>query len=145
MAEIRLERTLEAPIDRVFDVLADHAGYSRFRAISRAELVREGDEEPNGRGAIRKLAAGPFTFTEEITAFERPVRLDYLILEVNVPLRHDGGSIRFDAVDDGTHVLWTSSFTMPVPLAGAPLGALTAAALRRGFARMLADTERLAV
>lgn len=144
MAEIRLTRTLEAPIDRVFEVLADHEGYARFRNITDAKLVREGEPERNGRGAIRELAAGPIRFREQITAFERPVRLDYLIREVNLPLRHDGGSIRFEAVDDGTRVVWTSAFTMSIPLAGAALGTLTAVALRRGFAQMLADTERLA-
>jgi uncharacterized protein YndB with AHSA1/START domain len=144
MAEIRVERTLEAPIDRVFDVLADHEGYKRFRAIGDAKLVREGESERNGLGAIRELAAGPIRFTEEITAFERPIRLDYLIREVNLPLDHDGGSIRFEAVDDGTAVLWTSTFTTPVPVVGGALGGLMAAALKRGFIRMLEDAERLA-
>jgi uncharacterized protein YndB with AHSA1/START domain len=144
MAEIRVERTLEAPIDRVFDVLADHERYGRFRAITDAKLVRGGESERNGLGAIRELAVGPIRFEEEITAFEPPIRLDYLIREVNLPLDHDGGSIRFDAADDGTHVLWESTFTTPVPVVGRALGGLMAAALKRGFIRMLEDTERLA-
>ena len=144
MAEIRAERTLEAPIDRVFEVLADHERYDRFRGITHARLVREGETERNGVGALRELAAGPIRFSEEITAFERPVRLDYLIREVNLPFEHDGGSIRFEAVDDGTCVLWTSTFTTRVPVVGGPLGGLTAAAFKRGFIRILEDTERLA-
>ena len=144
MARIDLDKTLAAPIDEVFELLSDHAGYTRFRGFTTAELLREGAGERNGVGALRRLATGPLRFEEEITAFERPTRMDYLIRRVNLPMRHDTGSIELSSTATGTRVLWRSSFTVPVPVAGPARGALLAAAIRRGFVRLLDDVERLA-
>lgn len=144
MAGIRLERTLAAPIEGVFELLSDHAGYTRFRGITDARLVREGESERNGRGAIRSIATGPIRFDEEITAFVRPTRMDYVIRSANVPLAHDGGTIRLQADGAATRVLWISTFTATVPALKRAVGAAMAAAIKRGFVRMLDDTERLA-
>jgi uncharacterized protein YndB with AHSA1/START domain len=144
MARIELEKTLDAPIDDVFELLSDHAGYIRFRGFTRAELVREGEVDRNGVGAVRRLSASGLTFDEEITAFERPTRMDYLIRRVNVPLQHDGGSIRLAAAGDGTHVDWRSTFTMRIPLVGGAVASVFAVAIRRGFVRLLEDVERYA-
>ena len=144
MATIHLERTLRAPIDHVFELLSDHAGYRRFRGITDSRLTREGDAEPNGLGAVRSIATGPIRFEEEITAFERPTRMGYLIREVNVPIEHDGGMITLESAGGGTHVLWVSTFVATVPLVGRPLGAVMAAVFKRGFRSVLSETERLA-
>src|SRR5688572_6354654 len=76
VSEVRLEMELDAPVEGVFDAMADHGRYDRFRPISRSELTREGDVDKNGVGAVRRLRAGLLRFDEEITAYERPSRLD---------------------------------------------------------------------
>ena len=145
MATIEIERTLAAPIEGVFEVISDHAAYTRFPGVTGAKLLREGDSEPNGLGAVREITlAGRIRFAERITAFERPVRMDYLIMEVNVPLDHEGGSITLAPAAGGTTVVWRSTFTTPVPLVGRPLGAVMARVFRRGFNNLLSETERLA-
>ena len=144
MARIDLDKSLTAPIDEVFELLTDHASYTRFRGFKTAELLREGTPDRNGVGALRRLVAGPLSFTEEITAFERPTRMDYVIREVNIPLEHDGGSIVLLQDGAGTRVHWTSVFTMPVPVVGGATGAGLAVAIRRGFVRLLDDIDRLA-
>jgi hypothetical protein len=144
MAQIDLDKTLAGPIDQVFELLTDHAGYTRFRGFRRAELVRRGGEDPNGVGALRRLAVGPLVFEEEITAFERPTRMDYLIRDVNIPLHHDGGTITLSPAGSGTRVLWRSTFSITTPVVGPALGAAMAAALRRGFIRLLDDIDRAA-
>lgn len=144
MAEIYLAKRLEAPIETVFEGLSDHAGYIRFRGFTTAELMREGELERNGVGALRKLATGPLRFIEAITVFERPTRMDYVIREVNIPLEHQGGTILLSAAGGATEIRWRSTFTMPLPVIGRPLAGLTAAALKRGFSRLLDDIERLA-
>jgi hypothetical protein len=143
MARIDLDKSLAAPIDDVFELLSDHAGYTRFRGFTTAELLREGQDERNGVGALRLLAAGPLRFEEEITAFERPTRMDYLIRKVNLPFAHDGGAISLSPEGTGTRVLWRSTFTVPVPVVGGAGGAALAAGLRRGFIRLLDDIDRL--
>jgi uncharacterized protein YndB with AHSA1/START domain len=145
MKEIRVERRIEAPIEGVFEALSDHAQYTRFRGIQRAELERPGDSEPNGLGAVRRIHSGPLQFTEEITAFERPTRMDYRIVKLNIPFNHEGGSIRLSERDGATEVLWTSTFSIPIPLLGSPLAALSAAVLGNGFKQMLDRCGEIAV
>ena len=143
MRGVHVTRTIPAPADAVFDILADHARYDRFRAIHASELLREGEPAPNGVGALRRIKVRPLTFEEEITAYERPSRLDYLIVELNVPFEHHGGSVRLGRQGEATHVDWRSSFTVPIPLVGRAIELPWVMTLRRGFHRVLEDVERM--
>jgi uncharacterized protein YndB with AHSA1/START domain len=144
MATIRIEKTIPAPIERVFDVISDHAGYSQFPGIHSSELVKEGETEQNGAGAVRRIHSRPLRFEEEITRFERPTRMDYLILDVNAPIRHEGGSMVLSEEGTGTRVVWTSTFEYTVPFIGSALGAVTVPYISRGFRRVLDEVELLA-
>jgi ribosome-associated toxin RatA of RatAB toxin-antitoxin module len=143
MRTLQVTRTIPAPPEAVFDLLADHANYDRYRPIHGAELLREGDPPPNGLGALRRIKVRPLTFDEEITAYERPTRLDYLIVKLNVPFEHHGGSIRLSRDGDATHVDWRSSFTVPIPLVGPAIEVPWLLTLRRGFRRVLEDVDRI--
>lgn len=143
MRTVRVERTIEAPPERVFDLLTDHAGYERFRGITGSELLREGKPAPNGLGALRKIDVGLLHFTEEVTVFEPASRMDYLIVKVNMPFEHEGGRIELERDGDGTHVVWTSTFRVPVSALGGAMERAFGLVLGRGFASVLRDTERL--
>jgi uncharacterized protein YndB with AHSA1/START domain len=143
MRSVHVTRTIPAPPDEVFDRLADHANYDRFRAIHGSELVREGDPAPNGLGALRRIKVRPLVFEEEITAYERPTRLDYLIVKLNVPFKHDGGSIMLTPEGHATRVDWRSSFSVPVPVVGGAQELVWQPVLARGFRRVLQDVERM--
>ena len=144
MRRIDLTRTLEAPAAGIFEVLTEHERYTRFRGISRARLAREGSPDRNGLGALRALASGPIWFEEEITAYEPPTRLDYLIRSTNLPLTHHGGSIKLKpAGERRTTAHWVSEFTSTGFLPGLS-GATIAFALRRGFEGMLDEAARIA-
>jgi hypothetical protein len=138
---IRIDKRLDAPIDGVFELISDHGNYERFIGVSSSELVREGDGERNGLGALRSIALGPIRFVEEITAFERPHRMDYLIRDVNLPIDHDGGRIMLEPQGAGTRVLWVSTFGVPIRWLGDPLGLAFAGALRLGFISLLEQIE----
>jgi uncharacterized protein YndB with AHSA1/START domain len=141
---VRVERRLDAPPEAVFEIIADHARYDRFDGIRRAKLVTPGELDPNGVGAVRWVWLGPFRFEEEITAFEPPSRLDYLIKEVKpLPFRHQGGSIRLTPDGNGTDAVWTSSFEIPIPLIGGALDRIFARQLERGFGRLLERSAEL--
>jgi uncharacterized protein YndB with AHSA1/START domain len=143
---IRIERRLDAPPDAVFAILADHARYDRFDGIRRSVLVNPGDPDPNGLGAVRRIWVGPLRFEEEITAFEPPRRLDYLIRDVKpLPIRHEGASIRLQADGAGTHAVWTSSFEIPTPVIGRAMDRNLQGQFKRGFAHMLERSAELQV
>lgn len=142
---VRVTRRLDAPPEAIFEIVADHGRYDRFDGVRRSELVKPGDPAPNGLGAVRWVWLGPFRFEEEITAFEPPNRLDYLIRDVStLPFRHEGGSIRLSPGDAGTDAVWTSSFEIPVPVAGGAMDWVFARRLERGFAHVLERSVELA-
>jgi uncharacterized protein YndB with AHSA1/START domain len=143
MRSLTVTRTIAAPPEGVFDLLSDHAHYDRFRGIRGSELLREGEPAPNGVGALRRVLIGPLRFDEEITAFERPSRLDYLIVRLNAPLDHKGGTIRLREEDGATRAEWTTTFRVPTPLVGGVQERVWELALRRGFGRVLEDVERM--
>jgi hypothetical protein len=143
---IRVERRLAAPAEALFEIVADHARYDRFDGIRRSELVKLGNPDPNGLGAVRWVWLGPLRFEEEITVFEPPWRLDYLIEGVKtLPFRHEGGSIRLEPDGTGTHALWTSSFEIPIPLIGGAIDRIFKRQLERGFAHVLERSAELSM
>ena len=142
---IRVEKSLDAPPEAVFEIVSDHAGYDRFTGVRRAELARPGEPAPNGVGALRRVWIGPLRFDEEITAYEAPHRLDYLIREVRpLPFRHESGSIRLTPEGEGTRAVWTSVFEIPIPLIGSALDRVFAMRLERGFGDVLERSGALA-
>ena len=143
MRTIHVTRSIAAPPEAVFDLLADHANYDRFRPIHGSELLREGDPPPNGLGALRRIKVRPLTFDEEITAYERPSRLDYLIVKLNLPFEHHGGSITLSSESGATKVDWRSSYTVPTPVVGGLQEMIWRPLLSRGFRRVLEDVERM--
>jgi uncharacterized protein YndB with AHSA1/START domain len=143
MRTVHVTRTIDAPVEEVFDLLADHAHYDRFRGIRGSELLSEGEPPPNGLGAMRLVLIGPLRFEEEITGFERPTKLDYLIVDINTPLEHRGGQIRLSQAGGATTVVWRSEFRVPVPVIGPVMEVAWLIALRRGFRRVLEDVERM--
>jgi ribosome-associated toxin RatA of RatAB toxin-antitoxin module len=143
MQSIHVSRVIPAPAEPVFDLLADHGNYDRFRPIHGSELVREGEPPPNGVGALRRIKVRPLTFEEEITAYERPGRLDYLIVKLNVPFEHHGGSIRLEPDGEATRVDWRSAFAVPTPVIGGLQELAWKPVLARGFRRVLEDVERM--
>jgi uncharacterized protein YndB with AHSA1/START domain len=141
---IRVERRLDAPPEAVFEVVSDHARYDRFEGVRRSELVEPGEPAPNGLGAVRLVWLGLLRFEEEITAFEPPQRLDYLIRDVKaLPFRHEGGSIRLEPDGTGTHAVWTSSFEIPIPVIGGAMDRIFKRQLERGFAHVLERSAEL--
>jgi uncharacterized protein YndB with AHSA1/START domain len=142
MRTVHVTRTIPAPAEAVFDLLADHANYDRFRGINGSELLREGEPPPNGLGALRRIKVTPLIFEEEITAFDRPDRLDYRIVKLNIPFEHQGGSIRLTKEGESTYVDWRSTFSVPTPVIGGPEELVFLALLNRGFRRVLEDVER---
>jgi Polyketide cyclase / dehydrase and lipid transport len=143
MKTIHVIRTIPGPPEPIFDLLADHANYDRFPRISRSELIREGEPPPNGLGAFRRIKSWPATFEEEITHFERPSRLDYLIVKLNLPFEHEGGSIRLAPENDATRVEWRSTYRVPTPVIGGLQELAWQLTLNRGFRRVLAEVERI--
>lgn len=144
MRTIHIRRQLQAPIEGVFDLLADHAGYTRFPGVRSAKLTRVGAADPNGTGAVREIDLGSAWFEEEITDFERPHRLGYKILRSRPPIEHRIGLITLRPTPEGCEVEWVSTFRIRVPVIGPLLTWIAVKQMSRGFSSVLKASERLA-
>ncbi len=131
-------------MEDVFEVLADYEAYVQFPGVRSAKVVRLGSAERNGLGAVREVDLGSAWFREEITAFERPTRLDYRILKSRPPMEHEGGSIRLRSVEGGTEVTWTSTLRVTYPIVGGLVTLYVARRLGQGFDAALTITEQRA-
>lgn len=142
MQTIVVERTINAPIDQVFELLSDHANYREFDGIRDSWLVREGDWERNGDGALRRIDLGAVWFEEEISNFNRPTSMDYRIVRSRPPIEHESGRIRLEETDQGTRVTWTSVFRISIPLLGRVLSPVAAKAGTKAFGSLLKAIDR---
>lgn len=142
MQTIIVERTIQAPIEKVFAMLSDHANYKQFPGVTGSALLKPGKTERDGLGALRRIETAKGWFEEEITAFERPRRFEYLILRTSLPLEHQGGSVRLEPTADGTHVIWASTVRVKVPLIGGLLTRIAAPTLGKAFGSMLKEVDR---
>ncbi len=99
---------------KVWDKLTDHASYKTYAPLKDSLLMKEGVNEKNGLGAMRKIVqSDSLYFLEEITVFDKYLRFDYLIRETSSSLKHFGGVITLEKTEYGTKVQWTSDFELP--------------------------------
>lgn len=109
MFSISVERTIDKPIETVFEILSDHENYSQFKAIDTSNVLREGNENKNGVGAIREIISGDSNLHEEIVCFEPPFKLGYKVVKSSpLPYEHELGEILLEDREGKTHVTWRS-------------------------------------
>jgi carbon monoxide dehydrogenase subunit G len=105
VAHIAGEVMIHAPVDEVFDMVADERNEPRYNPrIVRVEKVSEG---PVGRGA--RFVAEPKNMgakgamTLEVLEYDRPHRLHNV---VHSSYMHVDGTLTFQEVDGGTRLKW---------------------------------------
>jgi uncharacterized protein YndB with AHSA1/START domain len=144
MASFTYERQVAAPPEIVFDVLTDHRRYTEITPLRRAELEREGDPAPNGRGAIRVLSALPGPpMREEVIAYEPPQRFSYTVLS-GLPFRDHLGTVELSSAGGGTRVVYAIRTTPTLPAGGFVAIAVLKQAIKRLLAGVAKESERRA-
>lgn len=140
MAEFTLTRHIEASPEVVFDTITDHRRYSDYTPIRRAELEREGDAEPNGKGAIRALhLVGP-PMRERVIAFDRPHLFTYELIS-GLPVRDHVGTVTVDPDGSGSRVTYRVETTPTIPLSGPVLVNVVKLSLGRLMAAVQSEAE----
>jgi uncharacterized protein YndB with AHSA1/START domain len=143
MATLDFSRTVAAPVETVWEVVADLRGMSNFTRFRRIELEREGDPPPNGLGAIRVMhLLGP-PVREEIVAFEPPRRLSYRMLS-GAPVKDHVGTIELEPAGDGTRMSYVLHTTPKVPGSGLLVVPVMRAVVGGISAGIAAEAERRA-
>ncbi len=137
MYKVLVSKTINAPIEQVFEILADHEGYVSFPGVRKAELIQEGSSPRNGVGAVRRLGLGPISIDEEITEFQAPSLLGYRIVKAPLPVDHEFAQVRLQSHGDKTRVEWESVIHNRWPLVGGLLELAVGKQLEMIFKTML--------
>ena len=106
------------------------ATWPSWSPIDSVELEREGDDEPEGVGAVRVLRSGKVTGRDTIAELVPERRFAYTHAS-SLPVKDYRGEIDLQPTGDGTSIRWVSTFAPKIPGTG-PL-------LRRGLGRFIAD------
>ncbi len=105
MAHIRGEVTIDAPVEEVFDLVADERNEPRYNPrIRRAEMVTDGPVGPGTRFVAEPKGMGAGAeMTLEVVEYDRPHRLHNL---VRSSYMHVDGTLTFEDVDGTTRLAW---------------------------------------
>ena len=139
MIHIEVSRSIAAPREKIWALLANHEGMKKWAPVREVIRRRAGAPDPDGVGAIRTVRASGMAVDERITAFKPGERLEYTLVE-GAPIRDDAAEIVLTPDGDGTRVVWSVHFRPLVP----GTGWLLARALRAGLERSLDGLRRCA-
>lgn len=130
---VSVNGTVDAPIDVVWDLLADARGFSSWAFMSVSTLERWGDPEPDGVGAIRNLGSAGVVSREQIVEFEPPHHLAYVLLS-GLPIENYRADVHLtETPSGGCSIEWRGRFD-----AGSAMGAV----MRRFLTFVLGDFVR---
>ena len=114
---ISVRARTSAPADTVYALLRDGASWPKWSPLGSFELVREGEGEPEGLGAVRLFRTNGVSSYEKIVALEPGRRFGYA-LERGLPLRDYVAYVDLSPRDGGTDIHWHSTFTPKIPGSG---------------------------
>ena len=141
MASFTLTREIGAPAEVVFAVLTDHRRYSELTPLRKSELEREGEGDPNGVGAIRKLTAVGPPMREEVVAFEAPTRFSYTVLS-GLPVRDHVGTVELTPEGDATRMVYAVRTQPTLPVVGFAVVAAVKQAIKGLIDGVAKESER---
>ena len=112
-----------APPAAVWPLISESARWQDWSFLTRSFLLREGSPVPDGAGALRRFAVGPFGSCEEVVEFEPPAHLGY-VARKGVPVRSYRADIVLHPPGEGTALIWTASLEPLLPGTGRAVLAL---------------------
>lgn len=109
--------TLNRPIAHAWEVLADHVGMTAWGPGLKVALTKEGSDDPNGVGAVRRISTPlPLpAIVEEVTAFDPERYLAYRALS-GVPLRGYRAEVELTERDSQTWISYTVHADSRIPV-----------------------------
>jgi hypothetical protein len=143
MATFALHKTAAAPIEVVFDVLTDHAGYAKILPVRSATIEREGEPPPNGVGAIRILRAVGPPIREQVTEYIRPTRFSYTAVS-GVPAKEYAGTVELSRNGAGTDVTYRVTTVPRLPMPEVVWVAIIRQVIGRLLGAVVKEAERRA-
>lgn len=148
MVTVRLNAYMPAPPAAAFHLIGDHAAFLAGPLVRGCRLLREGQDDPNGLGAVREIRALGLRFVEDIVEWTPPHGYVYRVRSVNLPAEHDHGRLTLAAEGDGTRVFWETHYRITgslgpllTPLSMPIFRLVFGGILRRAARRLTASTR----
>lgn len=141
MASFTFTREIDAAPETVFEVLTDHAGYSKLTPLRKSELERQGEADVNGVGAIRKLTAVGPPMREEVIAYEVPSRFSYTVLS-GLPVRDHVGTVELSEEGGRTRMVYAVRTQPTLPVVGFAVVAAVKQAIKGLIDGVAKESER---
>jgi Polyketide cyclase / dehydrase and lipid transport len=116
-------RSKASPVE-LWPLVGEAARWKEWSFLTRTFLLREGAPAPDGVGALRRFAVGPFGSCEEVVEWNSPDHLGY-VARRGIPVRWYRADIRLRPDGEGTAIIWTGSLEPLVPGTGALVLAFT--------------------
>ena len=114
MKPIELLTRIEAPPERVFDIVADHEGMVRWSGAREVVLRHPGYPAPNGVGATRVVRMRGLAIEEEIVSYDPPKRIEYRLV-AGLPVRDYVGEVSIEPDGAGSRLTWRVRFHPRIP------------------------------
>lgn len=139
LVRLSFSRLLPATPERVFDVLADHEGWTRWFVDFKRAVVTSPERE--GVGMRRRVQVGPMAFEERFLAWERGRRFAFTMLDTKLPIVSAiVEDWRLAPVEGGTQVVYAVGIDLPGWVR--PLKGLLLWKFRPLFAQALPNLEK---
>lgn len=125
-------------LPEVFAAITDHHSFLSGGGL-KCHLIKPGETQKNGLGAIRAVQTQKYTLIEEITTFKENESYDYVIKEIKpaVAFIHHNGWLEFKQVDNQVQVDWHSHYTFTQPFIGHIIGWFVKLKLKKVFLQRL--------
>ncbi len=107
---------IDADIQKVWKIMADHEGMAHWCGFSPISVTREGDLERNGYGSERRMQGPPGigVVVEQVVGAQAPHSLRYRVIQGSPFLCHQG-EIRLTEKGKVTVLDWTIRFRSRIP------------------------------
>lgn len=138
MKEVCVTHDFNHGMEKVFAGISHHVEFLSTSNIQ-CRLLRTGEPDPNGLGALREVRKGSILFEEAINAFEPPHAYEYRILSlrgpfnIKLPFHHEHGRLEMHEIDGKTRLVWTSRFRFSVPFFGSWIERKLASSISESF------------
>ncbi len=106
---ICMTQSFNAPVESVFDALADHDGLGSILGVP-VKRLQSGIDDVNGVGSVRRIGPGPIATQETVTAFEPGKKIAYRITRFGGPIVNHHGQVKFAKTPAGCDVTWDIHF-----------------------------------
>ncbi|MBU6281655.1 SRPBCC family protein [bacterium] len=133
----------QAPVERVWELLADARSWSSWSRLTSSALAEEAPgPDPNGIGALRRFSVGFGASLERVVAYEPPRHLAYELVS-GLPITGYRADVTLaPRPGGGTSIEWRASYRGRPPVVGAAIHAFLGWFLQDTANRLARAAER---